>query len=189
MKQKHADRPNWGRIIKKRYYQEYINDDHFKGYITYLLLDKVREPLNVKYDLDEICIADNGYSWIMIFPTSKFYSLTLMINREYEVLQWYFDIVKSIEITIEGIPFINDMYLDYILLPSGRLIIKDEDELNNAFNEGLITNEEYNNAVIEGEGLKESIVNKTNELLNDIDWYIEELRKYREGKFEEGNNI
>lgn len=189
MKQKYADCPNWGRILEKRYFQEYISDDNYEGYISYLFLDKVKDPLTVMYDMDEVRIVDDGYSWLMFFPLNKSYSLTVMINQEYEVLQWYFDIIKSIELTTKGIPYINDMYLDYIVLPNGILIIKDEDELESAHDERLITDEDYNHALLEGERLRNSIVEKTNELLNHTYEYVVRLKKYREGKIEDSANF
>lgn len=182
MKQKHANRPDWGRILHKRYFQEHLIEDDFEGYITYLLLDAVKEPLIVKYGIDEICIADDGYSWIMLFPTNKLYSLTVMINQEYEVLQYYFDIVKSIEISTEGIPFIEDMYLDYIVLPNGSLIVKDEEELDEAYQTNLISDEEYKGALLEGDRLRNSISNHTNELINGMNRFVDRLRRIREGK-------
>lgn len=181
MKQKHADRPNWGRILIKRYFQEYISNDEYEGYISYLLLDKAKETLTVKYDTDEICIVDDGFSWMMFFPKNKLYSLTVMINQDYKVLQWYFDIIKSMELTNEGIPLINDMYLDYVVLPNGKLIVKDEEELKNALIDEIISDEEFKIALHEGMKLKKSITEHRNELINNIDKYIEGLKKYREG--------
>ncbi|MCJ8013573.1 DUF402 domain-containing protein [Paenibacillus sp. KQZ6P-2] len=180
MKQKQADRPNWGRIIEKRYFQEYISDEYFDGYITYLLLDKVKEPLTVTYELERFCIADNGYSWIMLFPTGKPYSLTIMINQKYEVLQWYFDMIQSIGLTNEGVPYMNDMYLDYILIPNGQLITKDVDELESALSEGLITKDDYDKTKLEGEFLRRSIIEGSNEVLKNTEKYVIRLKKYRE---------
>jgi len=189
MKQKHADRSNWERVIEKRYFQEYINEKNYQGYLTYLCLDKVKEPLNAKYGTKKICIVDNGFSWMMFFPTNELYSVTVMINEEYKVLQWYFDIIHSLELTPDGIPYINDMYLDIVVLPNGELIVKDEDELNIAYNEGLISDEDYERTVQVGKDLKNEIINQTNEIVKNIDKYIERLKGYRDGKLEEGNNI
>jgi predicted RNA-binding protein associated with RNAse of E/G family len=180
MKQKHADRPNWGRILEKRYFQEYIQDEQYEGYVTYLLLDNVREPLLVKYEVEDICIADNGYSWIMFFPKDKLYSLTVMINKKYEVVQWYFDIIKSMELTDKGIPIINDMFLDFIYLPNGKIYIKDEEELKHALEQGLINQEEYSIATQVGMELQSSLADKTNQLINDSNKYIKLLKLIRE---------
>lgn len=189
MKQKQADRPNWGRILEKRYFQDYIQDDIYEGYVTYLFLDKVREPLFVKYDVEDICIADDGYTWMMFFPKDKQYSLTIMINRNNEVIQWYFDIIKSMELTDKGIPIINDMFLDLVYLPNGKLYIKDEEELKQAVKEGIICHEEYSIAIQVGNNLQSSIKNKTNKLVNNSDKYIRLLKRIRESGLEEGNNF
>jgi predicted RNA-binding protein associated with RNAse of E/G family len=180
MKQKQANRPNWGRIIEKRYYQEYVKDGFFEGYLTFLLLDKVAEPLTVKYGRHEICIVDHGYSWLMFFPKNQLYSLTVMINHKYEILQWYFDMIQSMELSPEGIPLINDMYLDLVYLPNGKLVVKDINELHTALMDGSITREGYDLISQEGIKLQESIKNQNNILINQSQQYIEKLKTIRE---------
>ncbi|MCR8644384.1 DUF402 domain-containing protein [Paenibacillus sp. N1-5-1-14] len=173
LKQKAANRPNWSRIIEKRYVQKYIQDDQFKGYITLLYLDLVHAPLSAKYENHEICIVDNGYSWLMFFPDEEKYSLTVMRGSEGQVLQYYFDIVKSTYLTSEGIPAIDDLFLDLIILPSGEYYIKDEDELEKALQDGVITQEDYILARTELERLLTQITRQKQSLINEIKRYIE----------------
>jgi predicted RNA-binding protein associated with RNAse of E/G family len=176
MKQKQANRPNWSRIIQSRYHQEYVKTEFFEGYVTYLLLDSIVEPLIVRYETDELCIVDHGYTWIMIFPVDSHYCLTMMINKDYEVLQWYFDIIYSLEMSPEGIPVINDLYLDIIYLPNGKIIIKDTDELNNALNDRSISKKVYDLAVNAGAKLQKEIEVKSNSLVNNSYFFVERLK-------------
>ena len=178
MKRKFADAPNWERIEQSRYYQEYVTSKEFEGYVTYLILEKVINPLFVNYSDENILLADDGYTWMMFFPKNELYAVTVMINYRYEIIQWYFDIIKSVGITDKGIPYLNDMYLDYILLSNGRLITKDEDELENARLENVITEEEYSTARKAGRGLKEELLNGQNKIVNDMPTYIEKLKFY-----------
>lgn len=86
MKKKYANRPDWSRIIEKRYDQKYIKDETFDGYLSCLYLDKVRQPLVVTYDKEQVCIVDDGYKWLMLFPMKKHFSLTVMINNSTKIV-------------------------------------------------------------------------------------------------------
>lgn len=172
MKKKYANRPDWSRIIEKRYDQKYIKDETFDGYLSCLYLDKVRQPLVVTYDKEQVCIVDDGYKWLMLFPMKKHFSLTVMINNSTKIVQWYFDIVKSNELTEEEIPFSNDLYLDCVLLPNGKHFMLDEDELDNAIMAGIISDAEHKLAKIEAKELQESIISESNELINRTENYM-----------------
>lgn len=184
MKQKHANRPNWQRIIEKRYAQEYIQNDHFEGDVSYLLLDRVQEPLMVSYAGEEVCIADHGFTWLMFFPKNHFYSLTVILDEKDEVVQWYYDVIKSIEYSKEGIPIINDLYLDLVYLPDGKIYMLDEDELDEALEEGVISQADYDLAKQEAFRLYDCLSNKSLDLINEIDFYIERLKVVKKQEHE-----
>jgi len=44
LKRKYGNRPNWQRVLKSDYRQIYHSDKDFKGYITLLNINEVREP-------------------------------------------------------------------------------------------------------------------------------------------------
>lgn len=178
MKVKYANRPDWGRILEKRYSQEYVQEGDFEGYVACLFLDKVQSPLIVQYGEESLCIADDGFMWMIFFPIDRSYSVTVMINSRYEVVQWYFDMIATLELTDEGVPFVQDMYLDYIYLPSGRLIVKDEDELREALRTEAIGQEAYDDIVRKGTELKLSISSGTNHLITHIQWYIARMKEF-----------
>jgi len=165
VKRKLADRPNWSRILKKEYRQTYRNDSSFRGYITSLSLLEVREPLYVKYENEEICIADDGYLWVMHFPDGMNYSTTTTIDRQGKVVQWYFDVIRGQGVTDEGIPYIDDLYLDLVYLPDGRIFILDEDELEEARSNGHIKPYEYELAYQTLKEIIDSIKTGTNPII------------------------
>lgn len=49
MKIKYANRPDWKRIIEKTYKCILIEEQDFRGYIAYLSLDQVRDPMWVTH--------------------------------------------------------------------------------------------------------------------------------------------
>ena len=61
-----------------------------------------------------------------------------MYDDKDNLIEWYFDIAKEVGVE-NGIPYEDDLYLDLIIKPNGTLIILDEDELKEAFNNGIIT--------------------------------------------------
>jgi uncharacterized protein len=142
LKRKYGDRANWKRIEKRKYAQTYLNNNEFNGFITLLNTIKVKEPLATQYEDKELCIADNGYMWLQQFPLEKNHSVTTMFDADGNVVQWYIDI--CLENGVEnGVPWMDDLYLDVVVIPSGEVIILDEDELEDALTRGLISKNEY----------------------------------------------
>ena len=56
-----------------------------------------------------------------------------------------------------GIPYFDDLYLDLIVVPGGKLIEKDIDEIEAALAEGEITKQQYDKAWTTFEKLKREI--------------------------------
>lgn len=170
MKRKYADRPNMTRIVQKTFNCMLIDEDSFQGYIGFLSLDKVREPLWVTYGATQL-IADDGYEWLQYFPFNGGNVLTATYDHRGNLVQCYFDIVKKVGISTENIPYCDDLYLDIAALPNGEIYILDEDELLEALELKEITKEEYDFAKTEAENLIQSIKHGTNDLINSTDKY------------------
>jgi predicted RNA-binding protein associated with RNAse of E/G family len=175
MKRTYADRPNWSRVIEKRFNLDYIDDGDFKGFLSIICIDKVREPLVLSVSNNRLCLIDDGYIWTQHFPIESKYALTTMFNKEQEVVQWYFDICNGNKINDIGIPYYDDLYLDVVVLPSGEIIMPDEDELNDAFKNNEISIEEYNLAYYEAEKLINSIKSGKTNLLKNTKAYLNHM--------------
>lgn len=134
MERKFADRPNWKRMLERRFKLSYVEGNDFSGYVSAIFMDKVREPLIVEVAGQQLPIVDNGYIWLQHLPDNENYSLTTMYNSQGNVVQWYFDISKQNGVNAEGIPYFDDLYLDVVILPSSEIIILDENELLEALN-------------------------------------------------------
>jgi len=143
VKRKYADRANWRRILEKDFHVERVQSDHFNGFVTRFKIGRVSEPLWRKYNNKQICIADNGYTWTQFFPEHAHYIVTSMYDADGKIVQWYIDVCKTQGVTESGVPWFDDLYLDLVILPSGELILKDEEELNDALKYGQISRSEY----------------------------------------------
>ena len=122
-----------------------INEPFFKGYACFLKLQNVERPLIVYNGKENICIKDNNYEWIEVYPTDGKYALTIMYDDKGKLIEWYFDISKNIGLE-NGIPYEDDLYLDMIITPNGEKIVLDENELLEARQKGDITQEDVDEA-------------------------------------------
>lgn len=143
LKRKFGDRPDWSRVTARTYVQSHMEDGSFRGYVTLLRLDRVRQPLTAVYGDCQVVIADDGYVWLQHFPEGEPYSLTTMFDRDGRVMQWYIDMVDRIGVDERGVPWMDDLFLDVIALPSGEAVLKDADELDEALAEGRIEAQAY----------------------------------------------
>ena len=91
-------------------------------------------------------------------------------------MQYYFDMtIKNI---IDGDnSYFYDLFLDLVAMPDGRLIALDEDELDCAFSENVITKEEYIKAQLTLSMLKENIPAKKDKLNSFCYGLFDKLKK------------
>jgi uncharacterized protein len=142
MKRKYGNHATWKRIIEKEYAQTYIDSIIFTGHVTLLHIKEVVEPRFVRYREKEICIAAKGYLWLQHFPIDEHFSVSTVFNPKGEIVQWYIDICFEIGVN-NGVPWMDDLYLDIVILPEGDVIHLDKDELEEALLSGEITKEQY----------------------------------------------
>ncbi|WGG48052.1 DUF402 domain-containing protein [Rossellomorea sp. DA94] len=109
---------------------------------------KVKEPLITQYGDKEVCIVDNGYMWLQHFPFGKNHSVTTMFDANGEIVQWYIDICLENGVE-DGVPWMGDLFLDIVVLPSGEILLLDEDDLEQAYKNGTISKEKYDIALNE----------------------------------------
>jgi uncharacterized protein len=156
LKRKYGNRSGWSRVLQRKYAQSFLDTREFKGYITLLHIKQVTEPLIVDYGDENICIAEKGYLWLQQFPMDKNHSVTTMFNTNGDVVQWYIDICLCNGIDNNN-PWMDNLFIDIVVLPSGELFEKDADELEEALLEGIIEKEHYDLARNEASKLKRLI--------------------------------
>ena len=173
MKRRYADRRNNNDILKKEIIIKEVKEDYFEGYISYLHIIKARNKWY--FDEEQRCVLDDGYVWFNIYPIGKNYCINAMMDSNLNVKEWYFDVSKNIGID-EGVPYEDDLYLDVVIIPDGRIHVLDEDEIQLAFKNEKITKEEYDLAyqvkdyILEEYGNNiDKLMDLTNNLLNKIE--------------------
>lgn len=176
LKRKYGKRPDWQRIITRQSASLFEETDTFKGYLTLLHAVKVTAPASFTYGNKEICIVDDGYTWLQQFPADAHHSVTTMFDADGHVVQWYIDICLSNGKDEHG-PWMDDLFLDLILLPSGELIVKDADELEEALENKVIDQQMYDLAWKEADTLKIMIEQQRFEPIRLAYYHKEKLEK------------
>lgn len=142
MQTRYADWRDWPRLKKARFAALRIDNDHFRGMASLLCLDEFAPPFHAEYDPD-LCVADAGYSCLQHFPDGGGYAQTTTFDPDGQIVQWYVDLCGAWETGGDGVPVFEDLYLDIVIRPSGKLLVLDADELTRALREGAISETEY----------------------------------------------
>lgn len=137
-------RTDWKRILERRYLCKTYQDNYFDGVIALIKIDKITEPLYVKNSLgNKVKVVDVGYSWIEYAPKHHNWFLTSMFDENNQFIQLYFDINKGNDFSEITNPTFVDMYLDLVVDTNKKIMILDQDELDEALNNHDIDKETY----------------------------------------------
>ena len=144
MKKNYGDRRNDSNILEKEVVLKEVNNSKFKGKIVLTQIKEIKDIVCVKRpDGSSSKILDKNYNWMMIFEKEKKYCTTIMYDENWNLIQWYFDIAKDVFQNDKNVPYSEDLLLDVVVLPDGKYYTLDEDELDEAKDKLLITEEEY----------------------------------------------
>lgn len=119
-----------------------VNENDIKGYAALIWIQEVNRP----FIIGETCLYNNGYNEINFLPDNEFWQLSAIYDENGGIIEWYFDITKKNTVDDKGNPYCDDLYLDDTLMPDGKIIILDEDELKDALDTDKITKNEFDMA-------------------------------------------
>ena len=180
MKHKRLNRDlGWG-FQYYPYYQMRIDDENFHGLVCLIKLTDGEENYWETPKAGRIQVTGGGMCWMQLVPDNTSRVVTVMYfpdgqhdterinypepaNIKYQPSIWYVDVIDGMEYDEYGIAMFIDKYLDVIFTPEGDVKIDDRDELDEAFNTGGLTKEQYESAISECE-----------EILKD---YCEDIRQ------------
>ncbi|GHO43200.1 hypothetical protein KSX_13630 [Ktedonospora formicarum] len=115
----------------------------FSGYVSLLLLERMREPLMVTIPDKEVCIADDGYLWLQHFPTGARHIVTSVYNVQRELTRWSIAIVARHYLDAEGLLCYEDLYLTIDVSPQGDIHLLGVADLDQALQKGDVTSVFY----------------------------------------------
>ena len=121
------------------------------------------KALEVPFKGRSLTIFDHGYRWIHYAPAGKKHALTVHLDGQNKPVQLYVDICEDSGIDPDGIPFVDDLYLDVIAVcdvqPDGswhvtETEIIDGHELEEALAGGKVTPEQFSRAWAEAKSVE-----------------------------------
>ena len=118
-------------------------DGKLNGYAARVSFLEGNQPFFVNDDGQDICVVADGYTWLVYLPDGENWCMTAMYDERNQIIEWYFDITRRNYVDENGDPCLDDLFLDIVLFPNGRMVTLDEDELSEALNRGEITREDY----------------------------------------------
>ncbi len=179
MKRKHFDRRRWPRVLSGEQTALHLPT----GVIVDYRAGEVVRPLRVVLGGQEVCLLDSGYRWVLYLPTAATHALTVQLDDVGRVQQFYLDVGEASGLDDEGLPWIDDLYLDIAgtldLTPDGRwtvghLEVLDEDELGAALRQGQLTPEQHALAWTETRQLFNALRAQTFEPLEVVRRYLQD---------------
>lgn len=140
LKRRFADAREHKSITQTKCKNKYFNEGKFIGNISLLQIEQVKE--NWYVDKEKRCILAPNYTWLEIYKEGENFCITAIFNESKKIIEWYIDIAKKLGVE-NGVPYEDDLYLDVVIVPDGRKHLLDEDELQEAFEKGIINREEF----------------------------------------------
>lgn len=135
-------REDWPRILERETAYMPIDQPMLHGMACLLHLKKAKSPLVSNVFGDNMTILDNGYTWLQIAPAGANWWLSVMFDTAGRLVQYYFDVSINNHIDGESSTF-DDLFLDVVMRADGAVILLDQDELDEALAEGVVTREQY----------------------------------------------
>ena len=126
-------------IAESNFKSKYYDEEDFKGNVALVEIKKVLNEWRV--DTEGRLILANGFNWLEMYPEGENYAITAAYDIEDKIVEWYIDMCKENGIE-DGMPYEDDLFLDVVIVPDGRINILDEDELLDAEKNGIITRQD-----------------------------------------------
>jgi len=149
-------RTEWSRILESAAAYREVESSGFSATVGLLHLIKTRAMLVKSVQDMQIKIVDDDYCWLQVAPKNEHWWLTVMFDEQGKLVQYYFDVTLENDVRGADSTFV-DLFLDVASQPDGTLELMDMSELEQAFNEGSITREQYELSLRTAQTLVEGI--------------------------------
>ena len=155
MDMRNMRRDDWHRILERDYACRACAAEGAREMESVLTIREITEPLRVNNAGQLVTIVERGYRWVQIAREGAPVWLTAMFDERGRFLQMYFDVTAGNRFDNPEDPCFRDMYLDVVVTPEGKLLVLDQDELDEALQKGEITPEEHDRAERVCRGLRD----------------------------------
>ena len=151
MKHKRLDRAapqGWG-FEGHPYYQMRVDIEDFNGLVCLIKLSYGEFCYWDIQKAGKVAVCGKGMTWLQLIPDGKKRVVTAKYLPDNRVSLWYVDIIEGIEYDTDGVAVFIDKYLDVVFIPQGDMGIDDRHELDEAFQSGELSQEQYDAALRE----------------------------------------
>ncbi len=172
-----------------------MDNEDFHGLVSVIKLMSGNYFFWEKPKAGKIPVCGEGMLWLQLIPDGRYQAITAKFLPESRTVQgikysksvsvWYADVIDGWGYDEDGVAYFTDQYLDVIFDVEGDVIIKDRDELDEAYSSGELSEEQYRRAIKEGDAI-------VSELCYDIkktQLWCENILKYALKRIESGDNI
>ena len=135
-------------------------------YVSVKHIHDIDNPFILEMDGKMVCLIDKGYYLVEFVPKNANYAVRVYVNKDKEILEYYFDISLENGIDPESrIPFYSDLYLD-VTYYNGKISLLDETELKDALKNNLINKSEFDLAYKVAQDLIKELKDGRNKFVN-----------------------
>ena len=146
-------------------------------FITIKKYKKMSDPFKLKDEFGNYnTYIDEGYYVVELTPLNEKYNIRYYYDNNKKLIDYYIDITYENGVKYK-MPYYVDLYLDIVHYPSTNTTkYCDEEELEEALNNKIISKKDYNMAYKVGDKLFKEIQNNKNQYMNiDVLKYINEF--------------
>lgn len=153
------------------YHQMYMDNELLKGWVSINYLTDGEERFWEYEKSGSVPVCGKGMIWLTIIPDDRSRCIGAYFLPNRRVSVWYIDVIEETGIDDDGVVYYIDKYLDVVFTPQGDICIKDRDELDEAYESGELSTEQYENALREGELIVEELgtdIEKTEKFCREV---------------------
>lgn len=145
IKRRFMDRSNLdivlsSRLIKKN--SKFFGNNCVVGLFCF---DKVTDPVVLNNNFGNYTVIGDGYRWLQVALENENYWITAMFDNDDNLVQIYCDVTDGN--VLDDNPYFDDLFIDVVLFDNEVFMI-DQDDLINAYREGIISTLQYNKAKV-----------------------------------------
>ena len=143
MKRKELGRYDWKNILERQDFHCCWQKNFQQGEAALIHIIKAAKTGMGQFRGESVVIYKDNYHWLQVCMADSHWWLTAMVDEAGEITQYYFDITLENQLLGSRDSWFTDIYLDVVLMPDGRMDLLDADELDNALQNGDITEEQH----------------------------------------------
>lgn len=161
----------------KEYFSKEISVGNLNGVASIIRFINIKDKTEVNYNFKHEIIVDNNYVWIQLAFKEENFWIKSMYNEKDNLVEVYIDVSKYNNFDDLYNPSYEDLFLDIVVPNKGHIYHMDDIELMKAYNEGLITKQDYDMAKKVCHKLEEFLENNREEFIKYL-WRLKEELSY-----------